>query len=210
MSRCEKWRQHFEIKSSTLSDPVLEGSSATKSNDLWVIQRPITCFLEQRENIHKHYLLLGQSFVFLRKPPKVSRYRAAALLRLDEESTCHHGDAYEEWCHHDLTAVLSAGSLDTIGIHQPRRSLTFQPVGSLWKMLLQLLNCSRKTPFIAKGKVRRKHKLGVPQPTHLFLQTRENLLCQSAVQELQVPSFLNGTCCFSSSQQEEKELDIVH
>ncbi len=176
-----------------------------KSNEPWMIQCSITCFSEQREKIHKRYLPLGQRFVFLRKPTKsLSCYWAAVLLKLDEESMCHHGDADEEWCHHDLTAVLSAGSLDTIRIHQPRCSVTFQPVGSLWKMLLQLLNCSWKTPLILQGKVRRKPPWGAPQPSHLFLQNRENPLCQSAVRELQVPSFLNRTCCFFCQPTEGK------
>lgn len=73
-----------------------------------------------------------------------------------EESMCHHGDADEGWCHCDLTAVPSAGSLDPIRIHQPRCTVTFRPVPSLWKMLQQLLNRSRATQFIWKGKVREK------------------------------------------------------
>lgn len=52
---------------------------------------------------------------------------------------CHRGDADEGRCHCDLTAVLSAGSLETIRIHQPGRSVTFQPVGKTAATAVELL-----------------------------------------------------------------------
>lgn len=84
---------------------------------------------------------------------------------------CHHGDADEGWRHPDLSAVLSAGSSDTIRIHQQRRSVTFQLLGTLWGNICW---CGRKTQFILKATLRRRHPLDVPQTTHFSLQHKEN------------------------------------
>lgn len=101
-------------------------------------------------------------FVFSRKPTKSPPCKwAASPLRLDDESMCHHGDADEGWCHHDLTAVLSAGSMDAIRIHQPGRSVTFQPVGTLWRNAAAAVEPRpNKHNLFEKGKVRGKHPLG--------------------------------------------------
>lgn len=82
---------------------------------------------------------------------------------------CHHGDADEGWRHPDLSAVLSAGSSDTIRIHQQRRSVTFQLLGTLWG---KIVGAAEKHNLFLKAKLR--HPLGVRQATHFSLQHKEN------------------------------------
>lgn len=152
-NRCEKWRWHFEIKTSGFCDFVKQRFKQTPSDS--------DC---RGKKIHK------LRFLFSRKPTKRPPCTwAASLLRLDDESMCHHGDADEGWCHHDLTAVLSAGSMDAIRIHQPGCSVTFQPVGTLWKNAAAAVEPQpNKHNLFEKGKVRGKHPLGVPEPTHFI------------------------------------------
>lgn len=130
---------------------------AQKTNKPRVIQCQIIFFSEaEGENSHPSELLPSQRFGFFFEKSHRKSVLLPSRCPTHEELMCHHGDADEGWCHCDLTAVPSAGSLDPIRIHQPRCTVTFRPVPSLWKMLQQLLNRSRATQFIWKGKVREK------------------------------------------------------
>ncbi len=110
---------------------------------------------------------------------------------LDGESMCHRGDTDEGWCHHDLSAVLSAGSLDPIRIHQLSCSVTF--------LVRHKSSCSRWTAAEKHDLFERwkweENIFQVFLKPHLhFTEINVTVLLRK----------LNRTFCFYSSHQEEK------
>lgn len=110
---------------------------------------------------------------------------------------CHHGDADEGWRHCDLTAVLSAGSSDTIRIHQQRRSVTFPPLGSLWKNVGAADELQLKNTIYFSGKGKKK--------TSIRRASADSFLFSNAKKTKSVKVLLRK-CRFSPSQQRKGNL----